>query len=80
MLTAFLQRNKTPPHENPAYDTKLSDGKAPVLELWEMKSTPSLPLLIDSLSPIVVVPVTVLSMGQIKLFNYLTVFKQNYYC
>ena len=30
----------------PAYDTKQSDGKVPVmLELWGMRSTPSLPLL-----------------------------------
>ena len=27
------------------YDTKLSDSENPVLELWEMWSTPSLPLL-----------------------------------
>ena len=29
----------------PRYDTKLSDGEASVLELWEIGSTPSLPLL-----------------------------------
>ena len=34
------------PKEDPGYDTKQSDGKAPVmLELWGMQSTPSLPLL-----------------------------------
>ena len=32
-------------NECPGYDTKLSDGKAPVLELWGMWNTPSLPLL-----------------------------------
>ena len=46
-LTAPLQRGETPPHnECPAYDTKQSDGKVPVmLGLWGIRSTPSLPLL-----------------------------------
>ena len=33
------------PNESPGYDTKQSDGKASeMLELWGMRSTPSLPL------------------------------------
>ena len=44
-------------NECPGYDTKQSDGEAPVmLELWEMQSTSSLPLLPGSLWPRVVVP------------------------
>ena len=46
-LTATLQRGKTHPTPNdcPRYDTKQSDGEVPVrLELWGMRSTPSLPL------------------------------------
>ena len=39
-----------PPNEYPGYDTKRSDGEAPVmLGLWGMWSTPSLPLLPGSL-------------------------------
>ena len=34
---------------------KQSDGEAPVLELWEIWSTSSLPLLPDSLWPVVVI-------------------------
>ena len=35
-----------PPNECPGYDTKQSDGETPImLELWEIGSTPSLPLL-----------------------------------
>ena len=47
-----------------------SDGVAQViLELWEMRSTPSLPLLVGPFWPREVAPHTVLSMGQIKLFD-----------
>ena len=47
------------------YDTKQPDGEASVmLELWEMRSTPSLPSLP---CPGDVVPDRVLSMGQIEL-------------
>ena len=44
-LTAFLLRGKIPPtNECPGYDTKQPDGEASVMpELWEMRSTPSLP-------------------------------------
>ena len=51
---------RPPPHDCPGYDTKQSNGEAPVmLELWGMRSTPSLP------SPQVHLeaPDTVLSMG-----------------
>ena len=52
----------------PGYDTKQSDGEVSVmLELWEMWSTPSLPLLPGPLWPEVVVSDRVLSMGQIEL-------------
>ena len=50
------------------YDTKQSDGEAPVmLELWEMWSTSSLPSLPGPLWSRVVAPDKVLSMGQIEL-------------
>ena len=50
------------------YDTKQSDGDVPViLELWGMRSTPSLPSLPGPLWPGMVAPYRVLSMGQIEL-------------
>ena len=56
--------------ECPGYDTKQSDGKAPVmLELWEMQSTTSLPSLPDLLWPGVVASDRFLSMGEIEVFN-----------
>ena len=49
---------------------KKSDGTVPVmLELWEMRSTPSLPLLSGPLFPGMVAPDRILSMGQIKEFD-----------
>ena len=49
------------------YDTKQSDGEVPVmLGLWEMRNTPSLPLLPGSLWPRVVAPDRALSMGYIE--------------
>ena len=55
-------------NECPVYDTKQSDGEVPVmLELWGMRSTPSLPSLSGSLWLVVVAPEMVLSMGQIEL-------------
>ena len=88
MLTALLQRDKPPPlNECHKYDTKLSNGEAPVLlELWRMWSTPSLTLLLGPHYPGVVATVMVISMDQIELFNHLTVLKQmtdiklNCYC
>ena len=54
-----------------------SDSEVPVImELWRMWSTLSLPLLPGLLWPRVIVPVRVPSMGQIELFNHLTVSKQ----
>ena len=45
-----------PYNESPEFDTK-SDGEVPVvLELWGMRSTPSLPLLPGQLWPGVVAP------------------------
>ena len=50
--------------ECPGYDTKQSDGEVPsVLELWRMRSTPSLPSLPGPLWPGVVAPDRALSMG-----------------
>ena len=40
---------KPTPNECPKYDTKPSGVEAPVLALWGMLSTPSLPLLLVSL-------------------------------
>ena len=61
--------DKTAPNEFPAYDTKQSDDETPVLELWGMWSTPSLPLLTGPFWPGGVAPDRVLSMDQIKLFD-----------
>ena len=57
--TASLQRSKTPlPNECPAYDTKQSDGELPVmLEIREMRCTPSLPSLPGPLRLGVVAPI-----------------------
>ena len=67
--TASLQRGTTPPpNKYPGYDNKQSDSEAPLmLELWGMRSTPSLPSLPDPLWTGVVAPDRVLSMGQIGL-------------
>ena len=55
---------RPPPNECPRYDTKQSDGEVPaVLELWGMRSTPSLPSLPGPLWPGVVAPDRALSMG-----------------
>ena len=63
----IFARGKTP-NECPGYDTKYSDREVPVLlELWGMRSTPSLPSLPGPLWPGMVAPVRVLSMGQIEL-------------
>ena len=68
--TASLQISKTHSNEFPGYDTKQSDGEAPViLEIWGMQSTPTLPSLPCLLRPEVVTPDKVLSMSQIKLFG-----------
>ena len=62
--------NLTSPYECPRYDTKQSNGEAPVmLELWGMQSTPSLSSVPGPLGPGVIVPDRVLSMSQIELFD-----------
>ena len=55
----------------PGYDTKPSNGEAPVLELWAMRSTPSLPLLPGPFCPGVVALDSVLFIGQIELFDHI---------
>ncbi len=62
--TAPLQRGKKKLTSALRYDTKQSDGEVPaILELWGMRSTPSLPSLPGSLWPGVVAPDRALSMG-----------------
>ena len=69
---------KTPSNKCPEYDTKQSDGEAPVmLELWGMQSPPSLPSLPGPLWPRVVASDRVLSMGQIEL-NCVFMLNKNY--
>ena len=48
---------RPPPNECPGYDTKQSDGEVPtMLELWGMRSIPSLPSLPGPIGPGVVAP------------------------
>ena len=54
---------KDSPNEFPGYEIKQSDGKAPVLELREMWSTPSMSLTPGPFSLGVVAPEWLLSMG-----------------
>ena len=61
-----LLRAKTPSDEYPNYDVNPSDGEAPILEIWGMESTPSLPMFPGPLWPRVVPSDRVLSMGQIE--------------
>ena len=57
-------------NECPGYDTKQSNGEAPVmLELWGMRSTPSFASLPGSLWLGVVALDRVLSIGRIELFD-----------
>ena len=60
---------RLPPQRMSWYDTKQSDGEVPVmmLELWGMRSTPSLPALPGPLWLRVVATDRVLSMGQVEL-------------
>ena len=65
---AILQMGTPRPNECPAYNTKPSDCKVPViLELWEMQSTPWLSSLSGPLWPGVVAHDNYLSMGKIEL-------------
>ena len=70
-----LSRGVSSPSPHPGYDTKPSDDEAPILELWWMWSTHSLPLLLGPLWPEMVVPIRVLSMGLTELFNDLLYLK-----
>ena len=60
----LLCRGVRPPTPTSGYDTKQSDGEVTaMLELWGMRSTPSLPSLPGPLWPGVVAPEKALSMG-----------------
>ena len=59
------------PNECPGYDSETYDRDIIFLEFLGMSSSPSLPLLSDSVWPIV----RVLSMGQIEIFNHLSYLK-----
>ena len=60
---------RPPPYKCLGYDTKQSDGEAPVmLELWGIWSTPSFPSLPGPLCPRVVVPDRVISMDKIEVY------------
>ena len=55
---------RSPTNECPGYDTKQSDGEVPMmLELWGMRGTPSLPLLLGQLWPGMVARGRAVSMG-----------------
>ena len=71
-----LQMGKNPPSNKcPRYDTKQSDGTAPVkFEVSGMQSTLSLPLLPGPLWPGVEAPERVLSMGQQNCSTFKTVY------
>ena len=73
--TAPPQRDKTPGNECPWYDTKQSEGEVSIVELWEVRSTSSLPLAPCPLWPRVVATDRVLSMATIELFEISTVCK-----
>ena len=56
----------------PGCDSKQSDGEDPVLELWGMWSTPSLPLLPGPFWSRVIIPNSLIygSNGTVKPLNY----------
>ena len=57
-------------NEFPGYDINQYDGVASlILGLWEMRSTPSLPLLPGPLWPELVAPEMFHGIGQIELFH-----------
>ena len=76
MPTASLQKGKSPQQVSWIQHKTASDGWASVLMLGEIWSTPSMPLFPGPLGTGVVVHTRVPSMGQIELFNHLTVRKQ----
>ena len=58
------------PNEYPGYESKPSDGEAPVmLKVWGMQSTSLLLSLPGPFWPGVVAPDRILSMGQIEVFD-----------
>ena len=60
----YSAETKDFPNKCSGYDTKRSDGIVPImLELWGMRSTPSLPSLPGPLWPGMVAPDWVLSMS-----------------
>ena len=69
--SAFLQRGKTSPNECHGYDTKQSDGEAPV-----MQNTSSLPPIPGPHCPRMVAPNKVQSVDQVELFDIQTESKQ----
>ena len=66
-------------NERPWYNNKLSDGETSLQELWEIWSTPSLPLVPGLLWSRVVVPDRILYMTERELYGILTVSKQMTY-
>ena len=69
MLTAFQQWDKTNLIKYPGYGFELSDGEAPVLELWGMLRTSLLLLLPGPPKAMAIVPVRVPS-----LTDFLTIY------
>ena len=70
-LQRFSQLRPPSPNEFLGYDIKQSDSEGTALEFWRMRISPSLPLLPGPFWPRVVAPDSVLSMGEIELFDYL---------
>ena len=65
-------------NECPLYDTKQSDGEAPVmLELWEMQSTPLLPSLPGPLWPGVIAPIYGPNRTKLCTYGKLNCLKEN---
>ena len=68
--TNCISVNPLRTNESPVCAPKKSDSKAHVmLELWGMRSTPSLPSLPDPIWARAIAPVRVLSIGQIELLQ-----------
>ena len=68
ILRLHLCRGVRHPKRVSWYDTKQSDGEAPVtLEIWGIRSTTLLPLYPSPFRPRVEAPDSVLSIGQIEL-------------
>ena len=64
---------RPPPYKFPGYETKQSDGEAPLMvELWGLRSNPSVQSLPSPLWPGVVASDRVRSIGQVELNCVLT--------